>query len=132
MDNHTAKPWKVRFHQLCCSYGAAVHGVEHNKSNWSKPYLGRLRHSKAAILSLSVIWILSDFLYFNCLVFRLSCFCFGERQSCWRRVEQNNSSQVNVVTVPLTITLFRFYKSSTGSLYDSARRVSDTKRLKKE
>lgn len=55
LDNRTVKPWKVTFHQLCCSHRTTVQGMEHKKSNWSKLCLGGLQDSKAANLSPSVI-----------------------------------------------------------------------------
>lgn len=83
--------------------------MELNKSNWRKLYLGGLENSKAADLSLSVIWILSNFLYLNSLAFKISRFFMGEHQSCLSRVGQNNPLQVNVLTVPFTVTLVPFY-----------------------
>lgn len=54
--------------------------------------MGGLEDKQVAILSLTVISILSNVLYLNSLVLKISRFFLGGRQSYLSRVEQNNPS----------------------------------------
>lgn len=54
-----------------------MQGMERNKSNRSKIYLGRLQDSEVARLSPSVISVLSNFLYLELLGVQTLSFLLG-------------------------------------------------------